>query len=387
LSNISIYIHWPFCLRKCPYCDFNSHVSANIDHDLWLKSYDIEIQHFADIISGKYVKSIFFGGGTPSLMRPNLVGAVIDKISSLGLVDKYTEISLEANPTSFETEKFKSFKLAGVNRISIGAQSFVQKDLTFLGREHNVASAIYAIESANNIFTRVSFDLIYARSNQTIKEWEEELNMAMKFATGHISLYQLMIEKNTIFYKMFEDGKLTIPKSDIAADMYEMTNQYLKQANYNQYEISNYAKIGEECIHNLTYWNYETYLGIGPGAHSRIISESESKIKAIMMRNNPNSWLDCVKDLGHGIQYANILSTRETIDEAIMMGLRLKNGINIANLQSKTGRSLDQMIDMKLAAYYQDSRLLLLDHEQGMISLTEKGLQLHNYLIPRLLKA
>ncbi|HJD56682.1 MAG TPA: radical SAM family heme chaperone HemW [Rickettsia endosymbiont of Sericostoma sp. HW-2014] len=422
---LSIYIHWPFCLSKCPYCDFNSHVSDKVDHNDWLKCYELELNHFKDTIGHKYIKSIFFGGGTPSLMKPFVVEGIISKIANLATIDEYTEITLETNPTSFETEKFKDFRLAGINRVSIGVQSLVENDLKSLGRQHDVGQAIKTIETARRIFPRISFDLIYARSNQTLKSWQDELTNAMQLASGHISLYQLVIEKGTLFYKLFNDGNLTIPSSDQAADQYEWTNLYLKSQGYLRYEISNYAILGHECKHNLTYWQYDNYLGIGPGAHSRVnmydivnsgefgarndgatpisnkralsddvtnfssidYSDFTSNLYSIMMWHKPEKWLQTVKSLGCGVQHINKLSMQEITEEMLMMGLRLEKGINIDLIQKRTSKQLFEILDIQKATYYKKLGLLQWDKElgdKGHINLTSKGLMLHSYIVPRL---
>nr|WP_232505911.1 MULTISPECIES: radical SAM family heme chaperone HemW [unclassified Rickettsia] len=381
-NDLSIYIHWSFCLSKCPYCDFNSHIANSIDDDNWLKSYEKEIEYFKDIIQNKYIKSIFFGGGTPSLMNPKIVEGIINKISELARIDKQTEITLEANPTSFETEKFKAFKAAGINRVSIGVQSLREDDLKKLGRTHDSLQAIKTIESANKIFSRVSFDLIYARSGQELKDWQQELKQAMELVTGHISLYQLTIEKGTPFYKLFHDGNLILPNSDMAAEMYEWTNDYLESQNYFRYEISNYAKEGQECVHNLTYWNYNDYLGIGPGAHSRII-ENPSSVSAIMMWHKPEKWLEAVNNKNNGIQTNSKLTKQEIIEEILMMGLRLKKGINISALEQKIDAKLENILDISSLNHYQELDLIRLDEN---LYLTDKGLMLHSYIVPRLLQ-
>lgn len=381
-NDLSIYIHWPFCLSKCPYCDFNSHIANSIDDNNWLKSYEKEIEYFKDIIQNKYIKSIFFGGGTPSLMNPKIVEGIINKIRGLARIDKQTEITLEANPTSFETEKFKAFKAAGINRVSIGVQSLREDDLKKLGRTHDSLQAIKTIESANKIFSRVSFDLIYARSGQELKDWQQELKQAMELVTGHISLYQLTIEKGTPFYKLFHDGNLILPSSDIAAEMYEWTNDYLESQNYFRYEISNYAKKGQECVHNLTYWNYNDYLGIGPGAHSRII-ENPSSVSAIMMWHKPEKWLEAVNNENNGIQTNSKLTKQEIIEEILMMGLRLKKGINISVLEQKIDAKLENILDISSFKHYQELDLIRLDEN---LYLTYKGLMLHSYIVPRLLQ-
>ena len=424
MNNISIYIHWPFCLAKCPYCDFNSHVASPPNHKLWLKSYQREIDYFGEIIKGKYIKSIFFGGGTPSLMEPFVVKGVIDKLGELGIINAETEITLEANPTSYEINKFIKFKLAGVNRVSIGVQSLRADDLQKLGRQHNVEEAKEAIKSAKDIFPRSSFDLIYARSSQTLSDWQEELIEAMELAGGHISLYQLTIEKGTPFYKLFKEGNLTLPSNHGAANMYEWTNSYLQSQGYKRYEISNYALAAQECKHNLVYWHYYDYLGIGPGAHSRLsniqldslsIRGDEFKSEAalamvatehrrdpenslvsslandavagskdsMMMHHLPEKWLRMVEETGHGIQALQALTGQEMIEEFLMMGLRLPEGVTSTRFQQLTGFKLEEAINAKMAEYYMELGLVYWDKIN--LKLTDKGLLLHSYLVPRLL--
>ena len=370
-------------MSKCPYCDFNSHVVDQVDMGLWASSFEKELDYFRDIIQGKYIKSIFFGGGTPSLMEPFVVDRILKKIASLANIDGFTEITLETNPTSYETSKFHDFKAAGINRVSIGVQSLNEVDLKLLGRKHDVKQAIDTIESARRLFPRISFDLIYARTNQSIKDWQNELTNAMQLASGHISLYQLVIEKGTPFYKLFNEGLLTIPHSDQAADMYEWTNLYLKSQNYIRYEVSNYSLLGHECKHNLAYWQYDNYLGIGPGAHSRV--NIQETLHSIMMWHKPTKWLQEVSNNGSGIQNINKLSKIEMIEEMLMMGLRLEKGIDINYLENKTGRKLSEIIDIKIAAYYKAQGLLTWDNEEANIKLTDKGLMLHSYIVPRLL--
>ncbi len=448
-NDLSIYVHWPYCLSKCPYCDFNSHLSDAIDHNIWLTSYIRELEFFSSIISNKQIKSVFFGGGTPSLMKPSVIAGILQKIAGLAIINDHTEITLEANPTSFEIEKFKEFKLAGINRVSIGVQALNEKDLIALGRKHNTAQAKKAIEVASQLFPKSSFDLIYARSEQTLSDWQNELESAMELTSGHISLYQLTIEKGTPFYKLFHDGTLTLPDSDLAADMYEYTTSYLSSKGYNRYEISNYAMQGHESIHNLAYWHYKNYLGIGPGAHSRVhqnylgeksapppdrlnhkelpntniaqpitprrfeeeikekttanfdvpagpsniyrLSSSSEKssskdtlsVHSIMMWHKPEKWLKAVNDSGCGIQSFNKLTEQEITEELLMMGLRLKNGICSNNLFQLTGSNISDVIDKKTAELYINSGLL--DWTSNNIRLTDKGLLLHSYLVPKLL--
>lgn len=391
MNDLSIYIHWPFCLSKCPYCDFNSHVSSNIDHELWFKSYINSLYSFKSIINGKYVKSCFFGGGTPSLMQPKIVSSIIDAISELAVVDNKTEITLEANPTSFEIQKFKDFKKAGVNRISIGVQSLINNDLKNLGRNHSANDAIVAVIEANNIFDNVSFDLIYARNDvnvaQSLKDWQKELKQAIDIATGHISLYQLTIEKGTKFYRLFRDNQLILPSSSIAADMYEWTNDYMQERGYIRYEISNYSLPDRQCRHNLTYWRYNDYLGIGPGAHSRIKYDSsvEKKMRSIMMFHNPAKWLQSVNASSKGIQNSHYLSKQEMITEFIMMSMRLNEGMNIKSLENLSSMKVSEIINMDTLGYYENMGLIQSSQNHNNICFTTKGLMLHNYLVPRLI--
>ena len=376
-KSISIYIHWPFCLALCPYCDFNSHIAQSIDHHKWLDAYLTELNYFADHINGKQVKSIFFGGGTPSLMKPFVVESIINDIVSRVIYKDDIEITLEANPTSFEVDKFKEFYTAGVNRVSIGLQSLYDKDLQALGRQHSAKEGIYAIENAANIFSRYSFDLIYARPSQTLDSWKKELALAKELAGDHISLYQLTIEKGTKFFKMYREGKLLLPDNDMEADMYEYTNELLHSDGYNRYEISNYAKSGYECIHNLAYWQYHDYLGIGPGAHSRINNHS------IMMTYKPAKWLECVSNYGHGTQLKDRLSDKDIITEVIMMGTRLSQGISADRLQELTGHHFNDVLDKNNLDYLIKKGYVLYD--KNRIRLTDNGLMLHSRLVPMLI--
>ena len=378
---VSIYIHWPFCLSLCPYCDFNSHVSDSINHNTWLEAYKKELSYFADRIATRPVKSIFFGGGTPSLMEPKTVLGIISAISDIAVVDKHTEITLEANPTSYELEKFKEFKAAGINRVSIGVQSLRNQRLESLGRKHSAQNALDAIKSAANLFDKYSFDLIYATENQSLKTWQEELKEALKFAGGHISLYQLNIEKGTPFFKLYKDKKLTLPSNDEAADMYEWTNEYLQKNQYKRYEISNYAIRGHECLHNLCYWNYDEYIGIGPGAHSRL--HDKDNIIALMTAHKPQTWLDKVKEFGHGIQTHNLLSKTEIIEEIMMMGTRLEEGVSEKKFQGITKVGFSEVLNLEVVEQLKQQNFVTIGHDR--LNLTPKGLLLHSYIVPRML--
>jgi putative oxygen-independent coproporphyrinogen III oxidase len=385
-KSIAIYVHWPFCLSKCPYCDFNSHTFKSIDYALWQQSYLQEIQYFSSLLQGKYITSIFFGGGTPSLMTPLLVESIIDRIASLCIVDEKTEITLEANPTSVESTKFADFKLAGVNRVSLGIQSFNEQDLKFLGRQHSAKEAIAAIKIAASVFKNYSFDLIYARPGQSMQKWQQELELAISLASKHISLYQLTIEKGTEFYSMYHKGKFALPSQDLAFELYDMTNQTLQQNGYQRYEISNYAASGFESKHNLNYWRYGQYLGIGPGAHSRINSydntTSSYRMQALEMIYNPQNWLTSVKNNNHGLKSFESLSKLDVAKEILMMGLRLIDGIDQQNLAKFVGKNFAQLVDAKLLK--QLANLGLLCYGDEKISLSNSGLMLHSKIISQI---
>jgi oxygen-independent coproporphyrinogen-3 oxidase len=352
-----------------------------MNHNAWLEAYKKELSYFADRIAKRPVRSIFFGGGTPSLMEPTTILGIIAAISDIAIVDKNTEITLEANPTSYELEKFKEFKTAGINRVSIGVQSLRNERLQSLGRKHSAQNALDAIKSAATLFDKYSFDLIYATQNQDLKTWQDELKEAMGFAGGHISLYQLTIEKGTPFFKLYKDNKLILPSNDEATDMYEWTNEYLQQNHYKRYEISNYAVMGHECLHNLCYWNYDEYIGIGPGAHSRL--HNKDGIVALMMTNKPQAWLDKVNELGHGIQTKTKLSKIETIEEVLMMGTRLQAGIVEEKFQEITGKNFSDSLNIKIIKQLSHQNFVTMC--PGQIKLSEKGLLLHSYIVPRML--
>ena len=383
INFISIYIHWPFCLSLCPYCDFNSHIATSINHHRWLKAYKTELDYFEPMIKNKKVKSVFFGGGTPSLMEPFVVQGIIDKISSLSVISDSCEITLEANPTSYETNKFRDFKLAGINRVSIGVQSFNQKDLSILGRKHSSYEAAAAINSASNIFSRYSFDLMYSLPGQTLTQWKKELKFALTLANGHISLYQLTIEKGTPFFDLFRSKKLLLPSDDRAAELYEWTGSFLKENNLNRYEISNYSKPKEECIHNLCYWKYNEYIGIGPGAHSRI-HYNNSSISAIMTYHKPDKWLDSIESNCEAIQSNVSLSKNEIIEELVMMGTRLVCGLKEESVKKLVDSKFSDILDAQVLKQYITNQLLSMDRD--ILKLSSRGLLLHNYLIARLIK-
>ncbi len=347
IKPLSIYIHYPFCKSKCPYCDFNSHVREGVDHDAFLQAYEKELDFFAQKIGARNVTTIFFGGGTPSLMPISLVEGILKKISQVFHLEENCEISLEANPTSFESAKFFDLKQSGINRLSLGIQALNDDDLKFLGRQHSAQEAISTIENAAKIFDNFSFDLIYARPNQSLKSWHEELLRAINFGTKHLSLYQLTIEKGTKFYSQFQRGEFVLPDENLSAELYEATNQITADNGLELYEISNYAKKNFACRHNLVYWQGGDYLGIGAGAHSRIYFENDKERSAIMMIHEPTTWLEKTKKDGAGIQNLEKISQRELAEELVLMGLRLPQGISTELFQNHFGKKISAIINLK----------------------------------------
>ncbi|MDP3935668.1 MAG: radical SAM family heme chaperone HemW [Alphaproteobacteria bacterium] len=324
---LGIYVHWPFCVSKCPYCDFNSHVVQSIDLEQWTTAYLNELKFSHQQTLNHQVQTIFFGGGTPSLMPPSLMAKIIDTIQSLWSHSDNLEITFEANPTSVEAERFKAFKSAGANRVSIGIQAFNDKDLKFLGRPHSLEEGIKAIESAHRSFERVSFDLIYARPNQNLDDWSAELSSALTYAPTHISLYQLTIEPGTTFHTSFARGDFPMPNEHLSAELYDLTDKILNSKGFRTYEVSNYATPGEECRHNLMYWKYNDYVGIGPGAHGRITLDG---VKYATRRHRaPQLWLDACLKNQQGQHELIPLSSYEELTELMLMGLRLHSGIEL----------------------------------------------------------
>lgn len=376
LKNIAIYIHWPFCKSKCPYCDFNSHVREHIDQLKWNQAYIAEISKYQDLLQGKKIVSIFFGGGTPSLMPSFIVQNIIEKLSSLAVIDKNIEITLEANPTSVEANKFREFAKAGINRVSLGIQSLNPEDLKFLGREHSAEEAIAAIEVAKESFSRYSFDLIYALPKQTLKAWQEELLQALKLADKHLSLYQLTIEKGTPFYSLYQNRKFQIPNEELARDFYSLTQEIMNDKGFAAYEISNHAKEGQECRHNLVYWRYDDFLGIGPGAHSRINNQ------AIHSIYHPENWLNAALNNKKTEQSIIDLSLAEKIYEILLMGLRLTKGINQQEFINKTGYNFSQCLNQDRFSWLVENDFLKFENEQ--IFVTYEGKLVLNHIISQL---
>jgi len=332
-AGFGLYIHWPFCQSKCPYCDFNSHVSSNIDQEAWTEAYLSEISNNYHHSSEKILNTVFFGGGTPSLMPSKTIETIITHILSLWKTSNQLEITLEANPTSIDVSRFKEYRSAGVNRVSVGVQSLDDTSLKYLGRLHTGKDAIIAVQTAQSVFDRVSFDLIYARQNQTIKAWEEELLSALSLGTNHMSLYQLTIEDGTVFGDRAKVGKLPgLPSEDLSADMYTLTQEIMSSNRLPLYEVSNHAFLGEESRHNLIYWRGGDFIGVGPGAHGRYYQGP--KRKATVMTKNPNKWLSQIKKLGHGAEPSIVLSKSDEALEYLMMSARLVEGTDLKFLEA-----------------------------------------------------
>tara|TARA_B100000768_G_scaffold181546_1_gene204989 strand:- start:498 stop:1655 length:1158 start_codon:yes stop_codon:yes gene_type:complete len=347
-GGFGIYVHWPFCAAKCPYCDFNSHVRKSVDQKRWLTAICLELKNNASRTSGRIVNTIFFGGGTPSLMEPETVSGIINEISLLWELAPDIEISLEANPTSVEAQKFSDFSNAGVNRLSMGIQSLRNNDLKALGRMHTVIEARNAFDIAKKYFHRVSFDLIYARQGQLISDWKAELLEASAMAVDHLSLYQLTIEAGTRFGDLYDRGKLKgLPDDSLAADMYDATQELTFLNNMPAYEISNHALNGAESRHNLIYWRYGDYVGVGPGAHGRITSKG-NRI-ATVTTQNPEDWLRNVELKGTATSDDEIIKPRDQAAEYLMMSLRLTEGLDMNRFEKLCGTALDnQVIDKNI---------------------------------------
>ncbi len=363
-----IYVHWPFCAAKCPYCDFNSHVHRGaFDEAEFVAAYDRELAHFAAEAPGRRVQSVFFGGGTPSLMDPRSVEGILKSIARHWAVDRDAEVTLEANPTSVEAERFRGYRAAGVNRVSLGVQSLRPGPLAELGRLHSVDEAVAAVRLAQSIFPRSSFDLIYARPRQNLEDWRDELTEAIWLAeAGHLSLYQLTIEQGTRYYDLFRAGKLAMPGEELSADLFELTQELTGKAGLPAYEISNHARPGQESRHNLIYWRYGEYVGVGPGAHGRLLLGNQRHATAT--EKLPFEWKKKVDARGHGLVTDDILSWEEEGDELLVMGLRLREGIDPKRFARLAGRRLSdqQIAELKSIGFVETL-------PNGFIRVTDKG--------------
>jgi putative oxygen-independent coproporphyrinogen III oxidase len=347
-APLALYVHWPFCLAKCPYCDFNSHVRDRIDQDRFGSALRQELATEAQRLGRRQLTSVFFGGGTPSLMHPGTVAALLDDAARYFDPAPDIEITLEANPTSVEAGRLAGFRAAGVNRISMGIQSLDASALRTLGREHSVAEAVTALTLARDLFPRVSFDLIYARPDQTLAVWQSELRSALAIAADHLSLYQLTIEPGTKYEALHRQGQIILPDDEVGAELYRGTEVACAEAGLRAYEISNYAVPGGESRHNLAYWRYQDYAGIGPGAHGRTMVDG--KLYATRRHRAPEVWAERVEQAGHGLTTDEPIAAEDMAREALLMGLRLTEGIDLARFQARTGRTVQQSIDPVMLA-------------------------------------
>jgi oxygen-independent coproporphyrinogen-3 oxidase len=377
----ALYIHWPFCKSKCPYCDFNSHVRDSIDQARWQKVLLAELDHWAPALKGRELVSIFFGGGTPSLMAPATAAALIERAAQHWPVSRDLEITLEANPTSVEAARFAELRAAGVNRVSLGVQALDDASLKFLGRGHDASEAREAVKLASRLFDRFSFDLIYARPGQTLEAWREELTTALKMAGDHLSLYQLTIEQGTAFATAFARGDFRLPDDETQGALYEATQEILAAAGLPAYEISNHARPGQECRHNLVYWRYQDYLGIGPGAHGRLTLGNEKR--ALKNFRAPETWMKAVERDRHGVEETLVLATEERRDEMLMMGLRLGEGVTRAAFRAEAGVDFEQSLNAAQLASLGNAGFIALD-ETGLRA-TAAGRQRLNAVLGALL--
>ena len=358
--GFGVYVHWPFCLSKCPYCDFNSHVRAGgVDEDRYVDAFRAELAHRAALAPGRTVSSVFFGGGTPSLMKPATVGAILEAIASNWSMAPTAEITLEANPTSVEAGRFAGYRAAGVNRVSLGVQALNDPDLKMLGRMHTAEEAMRAVGVATSIFDRASFDLIYARPDQTPWQWRAELEEAVRRAPEHLSLYQLTIEHDTMFEKLVAAGRLTPPDADTGRALWDVTQDVMNKAGMPAYEVSNHARPGAESRHNLIYWRYGEYAGVGPGAHGRLIVAGRGRI-AQSTEKHPEMWLTVVETDGHALVEDDLLTEEEQGDEMLLMGLRLAEGVDPTRFTAISGRTFSPARVSSLI-------------EEGMIEISSDG--------------
>jgi putative oxygen-independent coproporphyrinogen III oxidase len=379
--SFGLYVHWPFCKAKCPYCDFNSHVSAQVDHAAFQAGMLAEMRHLATRLDQpSRLRSIFFGGGTPSLMPPDLIAAIIAEAERIFGFAPDIEITAEANPTSVEAAGLAGFKSAGVNRVSLGIQALDPAQLRFLGREHSVTEALAALALAQTIFARVSIDLIYGLPDQTPGSWQATLQQLLGLGLNHLSLYQLTIEAGTVFHTRWRRGDVLTGSDDLVAGLFEMTNATMEEAGLAAYEVSNYARNGHECQHNLTYWQAQDWLGIGPGAHSRF--DHQGQRIGLATRRSPQSWLEMTARGGHAIETESVETPAEWASEMLMMGLRLKAGVDLDLIERKCGpRQL--WLDLDRLAIHLDAGLLQLTRDQNgeRLATTADGRLLLNSLL------
>ncbi len=375
--GFGLYVHWPFCLSKCPYCDFNSHVAPAPDQDRWRRALLAELDHMAALAPGRRLTSIFFGGGTPSLMAPDSVAALIGRAADLWTMADQVEITLEANPSTVEAGRFRDFRAAGINRLSLGIQALDDQSLRFLGRRHDLAEALAALDLAGTLFDRFSFDLIYARPGQTEAAWQAELTRALALAGDHLSLYQLTIEDGTAFAPAHARGDFILPDEDVAARLFTLTREMTAAHGLPAYEVSNHARPGRECRHNLTYWLGGDYAGIGPGAHGRLNGHAVRQIRS------PTPWLSAVETQGHGTEEMEALDPDSRAEELAMMGLRLESGVDADSFRALCGRELWDILDPRAVARMEDGGFL--QRDGGSIRATPAGMLVLNALIGQIL--
>jgi oxygen-independent coproporphyrinogen-3 oxidase len=375
---LALYVHWPFCVSKCPYCDFNSHVRDSVDQALWRDALLADLAHEASTLPDRKLTSIFFGGGTPSLMPPETVAAILAAAEQAWGFAPGIEITLEANPSSVEAARFADLAAAGVNRVSLGLQALDDQTLAWLGRAHDVAEGLAALDTAQKVFERVSFDLIYARPGQGLADWHAELARALSFGTEHLSLYQLTIEPGTRFQTEALAGRLVLPDADRAADLFELTRALTASAGLPAYEISNHARPGGESRHNLTYWRYQDYAGIGPGAHGRRTGVATQR------RRKPENWIDAVARNGHGIEAETPLVPHERAIEAMLMGLRLAEGIDLDRIAALGEQPIEHLAD--LPAIERIVAQGLLARSESRLAATDAGTPVLNAILGEIVR-
>ncbi len=380
METVALYIHWPFCLAKCPYCDFNSHVREAVPMERFGAALLRELVFEAERLGRRRLVSIFFGGGTPSLMPPDLVGRLIGRATSLFEPSADLEITLEANPTSVEAGRLRAFAAAGVNRCSLGVQALEDEALARLGRHHSARDAVIALEVARATFPRVSFDLIYARPGQSVKAWRAEVGRALSLASDHLSLYQLTIEPGTRYEALARRGDIVLPDDEVAHALYVATGEEAARQGLAPYEVSNYARPGSESRHNLAYWTYADYVGIGAGAHGRV--GQDGALWATRRYRSPERWLEAVEKNGQGVEAAEVVGLRERAREMLLMGLRLSSGVDAARFQARVGMALENALDP--ATFEASVEESYLTYEAGRLVATEAGRLRLDALLPRL---
>lgn len=378
---LGIYVHWPFCEKKCPYCDFNSHVREQVDHVRWRDALLVELEQYAGATGPRPAVSLFFGGGTPSLMEPETVATTVERVKALWPSESPVEITLEANPSSVEAGRFRAYADAGVNRLSVGVQSLKDSELQFLGRLHDAKQARAALEVARNTFARVSTDFIYALPEQTLEDWRTALGEVLAFDLSHLSLYQLTIEEGTGFWSRHARGEFQMPDEALAETLFDLTQEMTEAAGLPAYEISNHAKPGQECRHNLVYWHGEEYVGVGPGAHGRICIEGNWRATSAVRR--PERWLEQMRTEGHGREAQEEISINHRAEEMIMMGLRLREGVTRRVFEARIGRPIESYLNAGKLGDVIEAGLIADDSDK--IAATATGRKVLNTLLAQIL--